>query len=308
MTLPNQPASALAVLDNEEFFRIFQPVTSPGDFFEIDSSTRAIYLGPQSDVSEIRLQYFDVQATRSMSIADVSTGGPFVGRLDSLLATQYPGIAQPARIGAYPLDIVNPLYERPTDAMAVPLRRENIPPYIDLICALKNLPSIPTVRPDRTYRLKVPVNNDVSGGGDNGSTDLVIPIYGRRMVSVYLVTPAMVTNYHLNAYLVALQPGVDAPAKDLMDGGPVLVVSGTAPIVDSFVFRASDQFKRDAFFGAGTDSGGPFSWTENVGIPMPAVKGMGDLFVLNFEPLPLGPAPGYFMLDVVIKVSDTEEG
>jgi hypothetical protein len=306
MTLPNQPGSPDAVLGNQEFFRIFQPVGGPGDIYEIDSSTRAIYIGPNSDLAEVRLQYYSKQAggVDKMEVADVSVNGPFVGRLDSLLATQYPNIGQPGRILAYPVDIVDPAYVRPTHPLFVPARRYNVPPAIDLICALKNLPDIPDVRADRTYRFpRVPFNND-AGMADDGSTDLVIPIYGRRMVTVQILTPVFVGHF-TDFYLVALQPGQSTFAKFL--GGitkPALSISDT----DSVVYRASDQVSQ--YLSMGNIFGLAPTGTDNVteAAPLPRCKGMADLLVINIRPNYAPPPPaGYSLIDLFIKVSDRED-
>ena len=306
MTLPNQPASDVAVLDSQEFFRIRQDVTSPGDLWEIDNSTRAIYIGPQSDVAEVRLQYLDNQAIGgdSVQIADVSVGGPFVGRLDSLLATPYPVTNQQGRILAYPVDIVDPTYERPILGVSSVTRSYNVPPQIDLICALKDLPSIPSVRPDRTLRYKVPVDHS-NGAGGTGQTDLVIPIYGRRLVSIYVMTPAMTPNT-ISVYMVALQPGVSAPAKLV---GSVSAFSGSVLAVDSIVFRASDQINRDEITEL-FEAPGPvtaYNVTGNWGPPLPKCKGMADLLVLNVAWDGAIDA-SYSVLDIFIRASDREEG
>ncbi len=302
MALPNQPASATDVTGNEEFFRIRQPVTSPGDIFEIDSSVHALYLGPLSDVSEVTLEYWDRQAQRQMQIGNVSAGGPFVNRVDSLLDTQYPTIGQQARILAYPADIIDPAYERPNPTLHV-TRTYNLVPYLDLIATLKEIPVIPQVRPDKTYRLKVPVDKS-DGEGAAGSTDLVIPIYGRRMVSVYIMTPAM-TPTVTTFYQVALQPGVAAPAREL---GSITRFSGSVPATDAAVFRASDQINRDAITEL-FEAPGPttaYNVTGNWGPPLPKCKGLSDLLVINSK-WDGSPGAGYALLDIYVRVSDREE-
>lgn len=306
MALPNQPDSALEVLANQEFYRIFQPVLSAGDIFEIDSSTRAIYIGPNSDLAEMRLQYYSRQALGAdkMEIADVSVNGPFVGRLDSLLATQYANIGQAARLLAYPVDIVDPAYERPTGALAVPARRFNVPPRVDLICALKDLPTIPAVRADRTFRFpRVPFNNE-AGMDDDGSTDIVIPIYGRRMVTVQIVTPTLVA-HETSFFIAALQPGTVQPFPKFL--GSVVKAGASIQTTDTVVYRASDQIEQIVGDGVTADPAMPtFSYQESYR-PLPACKGMADLLIINIRPNFEPPAPpGYSLIDLFIKVSDRE--
>lgn len=307
MTLPNQPSSALSVLGNEEFFRIRQPVGSPGDIFEVDSSTRAIYLGPLSDVSEVGVDYLDTQAQRSMNLATISAGGPFVNRLDALLDQPYPGLGgQTGKLLAYPIDNVDPAYVRAvSEESDTPARRYNLVPYIDLICALKTVPSIPQVRPDKTYRLKVPMNNE-DGDEDNGSTDLVIPIYGRRMVSIYEITPAHVPHF-VNVFQASLPFGVSPQAATL---GFYQIFSVNSATTTNTVFRASDQ-NNGAPTGVLDSSDPAFPDytldTIRTNNPLNSVKGMGDLLILNFQPsFGMSPPAGYSMLDVIIRVSDRE--
>jgi len=304
MTLPTQPGSPESVLGNQEYLRIFQPVLSPGDIYEIDSSTRAIYIGPNSDLAEIRLAYYDKQSRDPtlMTLADVSVNGPFVGRLDSLLATQYQGLGQPGRILAYPVDIVDPAYERPTGPTTVPARRYNVPAQIDLICALKDLPSIPEVRADRTYRFpRVPFNND-GGMDDDGSTDLVIPIYGRRMVTIQLITPVL-TEHETSFFIAALQPGQPVEPKFL---GSIVTPSQSVTNTQTIVYRASDQWSSRFGDGVTADPVMPtYSYTE-VNQPLAPAKGLADLLIINIRPTDQDPPPGYSLVDLFIKLSDRE--
>lgn len=307
MTLPNQPSSDEAILDSQELFRIRQPVESAGSIYEIDTPTRAVYIGPNSDLSEVRLQYMDKQAgATQIQEADVSVGGPFVGRLDALMATKFPTTGLFGRILAYPVDIVEPDYERPTGALATPARRFNVVPQIDLICAVKALPEVPNVRADRTLRFpRVPFNN-AAGGADDGSTDIVIPIYGRRMVTVQMVTYVL-TAHITTFYLVALQPGTpSAFAKEI---GSISKPSVSVTDTDSVVFRASDQYNVNDIQATGTtaDPAMPtFDSITTIG-PLGKCKGMADLLVINIKPDFIGPPPpGYSLVDVFVKLSDRE--
>lgn len=306
MATPNQPQSALEVLANQEFFRIFQPVESAGDIYEIDSSTRAIYIGPNSDLAEVRLQYYSRQAIGDdkMEIADVSVNGPFVGRLDSLLVTPYPNIAQPGHILVYPVDIVDPAYERPTGINSAPVRRFNVPPRIDLICALKDLPSIPAVRADRTFRFpRVPFNNE-PGMDDDGSTDIVIPIYGRRMVTVQIVTPVL-TAHETSFFIAALQPGTVQPFPKFL--GLINKASASIQTTDTVVYRASDQVEQVVGDGVTADPAMPTYAYQESNRPLPACKGMADLLIINIRPTFEEPAPpGISYIDMFIKISDRE--
>jgi hypothetical protein len=306
MTLPNQEGSPEQVLENQDFFRLFERVESPGDIWEIDSSTKAIYVGPDSDLAEIALRYFNRQSssTTKMTSATVAVNGPFVGRLDSLLATRYPVTNQQARILVTPVDIVDPDYERPTGPTLVPARRWNAPINVDLICALKPLPSIPEVRADRTYRLpRVPFNNE-DGEEDDGSTDIVIPIYGRRMVTVQFITPVQ-TAHVISFYIAALQPGQTVFPKFI---GSVAKASQSVSDTDSVVFRASDQWSSRFTDGVTADPVMPTFSSTTVNQPLGPCKGQADLLIINIKPdYGEDPPAGMSMVDLFIKISDREE-
>lgn len=304
MTLPNQPSSVDAVLANQDFFRIFQPVTSPGDIWEIDNGAHAVYIGPNSDLAKVRLAYYQrAAALNQQEIADVSVNGPFATRIDALNVTPYQGLGgQKGRILAYPDDIVDLAYERPTSALSVPQRRYNVAPRIDLITALKQIPDIPQVRADRTLRFpRVPFQN-LGETDTNGSTDIVIPIYGRRMVTVQIVTPALVA-HETSFFLAALQPGTTQPFAKFL--GSVLKPAIAVQDTDSVVYRASDQVSQITGTGT-TDAPSTFDYTQE-SQPLPSAKGQADLLIINVRPA-YGetPPPGYSMISLFIQVSDRE--
>src|SRR5271154_733772 len=87
-----------AVIRSQQFYRLKEAVESPGSIYEIDESALAIYIGPDSDISEVQVTYFNPDEPLGLETATVSVNGPFVGRLDALLKTTIPSTGQPARI------------------------------------------------------------------------------------------------------------------------------------------------------------------------------------------------------------------
>ena len=306
MTLANQTDAVQAVLRGQEYWRLKQVIQSPGDIFEVDQSTRAMYIGPDSDISEVRATYYNPDTPTGLEVADISPAGPFVGRFDSLLATKVPSTGQVARILVSPVDIVNNSYVRPPPSpFAIPERSFNVPAQIDLICALKSLPDIPAVRADKTFRLPNVPFEKVGAVGTDGSTDLIIPIYGRRLVSVQIIAGSG-TGYEASFYFCALQPGINTRPNFL---GTVQLFPQSNPSTKAVVLKASDSIS---------------SWDTNVfSNPAPALietqvtqvspatsrgpKGEADLLIINFKELQIGvPTPGTQFVDVFIKVSDRE--
>ena len=301
MTLANQKDANQAVLRGQEYFRIKQAIQSPGDIFEIDQSTKAIYIGPDSDIAEARITYYDPDVPGGLATADVSVNGPFVGRIDSLLATKVPGTNQTARILAAPVDLVDNAYRRPLTGPFANFREYNVPAQLDLMCALNTLPDIPSVRADRTLRFpNTPY--EISAPSGSGGTDLIIPIYGRRMISVQVVSAAFV-GYAMEFYLVALQPGATTEPKYLGALDPVL--SASVGLTQTAVIRASSEYLNKV-----TTGGEPtMPWTQNF---TPTIaqgpKGLGDLLVINIqENFTGGPPPqSTSFVDVFVKLSDRE--
>ena len=302
--MPNQDNQA--VLRSQEYFRLKQVVQSPGDVYELDQSLRALYIGPDSDVAEVQMTYFNPDEPLALETAVVSINGPFVGRVDTLLKTKVPSTGQPARILLSPVDIVDNAYVPPN---SIAQRRFNVPAVIDVIAALKTLPDIPSVRADRTYRFPgVPFTTFRTFPPDDGSTDLILPIYGRRMVTVNVVSTAAVT---VDLYLVSLQPGVNPVPRflgALQIGATIPVSAATA----TAVIRASDAARQLQTYTAlgvpdtyAVESDQPYNPAIS-GLIQPAVRGVADLLYINLRDASgLGVEVTRFV-DMFIKISDRE--
>jgi hypothetical protein len=311
-----QDADTQAVLRGQEFYRLKQAVQSPGDIYELDLSSRSIYIGPDSDISEVQVQYYDPAALPTqIQNATFAVNGPFVARLDSLLATTVPTTGQPGRLLISPVDLVDNAYTPPTP---VANKQFNIPAMIDVIVALKSLSSIPGVRADRTFRYpNTPwYTGNVTAGpaGNNGSTNLIIPIYGRRMVSVQVSAGAV--GVVVTMSLVTLVTGGMAPQPRQLGQIITPTSSTTSKFTRAAVYRASDAARQGAIYDATTgppytqssaylESDQPPSTAETVA---PAPRGLADLMVLNLAAhVPGGAGTGTLQYaDIFIKMSDRE--
>jgi hypothetical protein len=294
MTLPIQGDPVDSVLRGQEFFRLKQELQSAGDIFEIDESTKAIYIGPQSDVSEIRVAYFDPSAPSGMQTTIVSPNGPLIGRVDSLNAQVVASTGLAGRMLVTAADFIDPNYERPVGNVNLkPSRTYLIRPIIDLICALKPLPDIPDIRADKTYRFpSVPIDGDAA----DESTDIIIPLYGRRLTTVWFVVPIGLA-LEVVFMGAVLQPGSSAAPQT---GQPRLLASDTIPSVSvvqtrPYVFRASSDIEHLVDSVNGTDQ---------TLAPVPGPIGMMDYFIINL--MQGGVAADLAFVDVYIKLSDRE--
>ncbi len=306
--MPDQDINA--VTRSQEYYRLKRVVQSPGDIYELTESARAIYIGPDSDIGEVQITYYNPDEPLGLETATVSVNGPFVGRIDSLPLTKVASTGQPAHILISPVDIVDNNYANP---FSVANRRFNIPAVIDLIIGLKPIDSIPSVRADRTYRFpNVPYNEgaDPDGPeGNDGSTDLIIPIYGRRMVTVTTAGGALI----MTMGLVTLQPG-PANASRILGETQTPAIIGPAKFLRTAVYRASDAARAgqnfDACGAASTtynesDQPGPapFSGVNDNG---PAPRGMADLLIINLSSS-VDSMGTLTFADVYVKLSDRED-
>jgi hypothetical protein len=300
-----------AVLRSQEYFRLKTAIQSPGDIFELDESTRAVYIGPDSDIAEAQVTYFNPDNPNGTAIetAVVSVNGPFVGRLDSLPKTAVPSTGQSARILISPVDLVNNSYVSPVTAAQ---RKMNIPAILDVMCALKTLPDIPSVRADRTLRYPgVPYNMVGAPPANDGSTDLYIPIYGRRMVSICAVGNGIAVTLSL----VNLVSGSNTVPRPLGSFYIPATIPAT-PQSYAAVFRASDAARHGINYDpAGVETGG-YTESDQPGgsvlspfLPIDAVqpRGMADLLVINLAQIaPVGVVNTLKFADFYIKLADRE--
>ncbi len=282
-----------SVLRGQDHFRLKEVVQSFGSNYEIQESAQSIFLGPDSDISEVEIQYYNPAAPLSLMTARVSPGAPFVGRIDSLGGTKVSSTQDPATILVYPIDVVNNQYVRPTPDAPGPSRRSNVNAIIDLIFANQKLPVIPAQRADKTHRfLAVPF--EYVNGNPDGSTDIVIPMYGRRMISISV---ASAVPYALDCYAGSMLSGGSLNVTPLLLGRIDQATSTTQSVTRTAVYRASDQWS-SRFSVPSTEV------TTNR--PFAPAKGQLGFFVLNVRAYsPFGGVS--FIEEIVVRLSDREE-
>ena len=277
-----------SVLNGGNEYRLKQPLGSSGDIWEIDAGASCVYVGPDSDLAEYRLLYYDPSSPNELAAADVSVGGPFVGQLNSQLSRRLRLTREPGRILAHPVDLYEPDYERPTGGSPDrPSRTIRIPPVVDLMFAFTPR-TPPAVRSDRTVRLtEVPFEDDGVG------TDILIPAYGRRLITVQALS---YDDVELNFYKVVFQYGAsnDFVRPELIQE-PVFTGGLSIPILRTKVIRASNDQS-----GTTDNLGG--AWENQ---PTPGPIGAFDYFVINIQRGFVGTGPGHCKL-LYVKLSDRE--
>lgn len=301
-----------SVLRQQEYYRLKREVQSPGDIYEIDASTKAVYIGPDSDISEVKVQYFDPNAPNSVETAVVSINGPFVGRLDSMLKTKVPTTSQPGRLLVSPVDIVDPSYQVVYSGARQPMRQFLIPPQIDLMAALSPLPDIPQVRADKTFRYpSVPYDTVLNADPDtDGATIVLVPIYGRRLATV---TVHSVYDIELLLSLVTLIPGSSPEPRYLTGTQIISSIPATLQSVTA-VYRASDAmrqgYQHDATSGLDNitffESDGPAFTLTTPPVVTPRPRGMADYLAITIQDDQFPDIESTRFVDLFIKISDRE--
>jgi len=228
-----QTFSPRAVIGGQEFYRLFQPLESAGDIFEIDSSIKAVALGPQSDVADLQLTYFDEQTGNRINEAFLSPQVPFIGRLDTLLFQNIPSSSTPARLQVTTRDIVNNTFTMRAGDPDNDLVAVRIKPSIDLLGYLSDPPALPRARVDRQYFFPFVVN-----AADIGLW-YILPYYGRHYGHVQFINTnfAAAVTYTLDVYGVQFSAGADVTNGDGKQGETLLgTITATQGQTQNLIF------------------------------------------------------------------------
>lgn len=181
MTALQKRQSDQAVLGGQEFFRLFQKLESAGDIFEINTGTKAMSVGPQSDLANYSVNFFDAQSSDSIDEVNVSVDNPMIGRLDALLATKYPTASGlPARILIKPRDNIDLNYLPSTFSVhGGPVQSDFVAarpiPRIDIFSYLSDPPTLAPLRDDRLFSF--PFATTLTSPT---TAFYILPYYGRR--------------------------------------------------------------------------------------------------------------------------------
>lgn len=204
-----QQFSPISVQTGQEFFRLNQMLQSSGDVFELDSSIKALALGPESDVADIVVDFFDQQQPTNIGQVIISPQSPFIGRLDALLATQIPSSTTQARIQATTRDLVdNGYFPRSFDneGLNQDLFIARVRPSIDLLAYLSDPAFLPPGRADRVHLFPYLQTSTVTGVGW-----VIVPFYGRRYASIALVNLHATVTYSMTVFGATLSVGTTSP-------------------------------------------------------------------------------------------------
>lgn len=176
-----QPDANQYCLAGYQYFRLNTLLASPGDIYESEQSGHGMAIGPQSDVANVALAYFDDQVPNFVQQTIISPNRAFVGRIDARNDSKYAPAQRPGRILFWPDDIFDENY-RPQgfdpDADTI----QFVTPRLDVIEYFKPQQSLGPARDDKEYVFQ---NYAV------GRTWIVIPYYGRRYCFVQMTNQSL---------------------------------------------------------------------------------------------------------------------
>ncbi len=168
-----QPSSNDYATGGSDIFRLFTPLTSPGDIYESEQSGHALALGPLSDVANVNVAYFDKQVQTFVNQSQVGPPRSFVGRIDAQNTEFFVPSQRPGRILLWPSDLYDPSF-LPIGFDADDATLTFITPVLDVIQYFKDAPSLIPVRNDKTFRFP---SLDAASATDQF---VVIPYWGRK--------------------------------------------------------------------------------------------------------------------------------
>ncbi|MBT8453017.1 MAG: hypothetical protein KJO40_13695 [Deltaproteobacteria bacterium] len=277
---------------SQDHWRLFQQIESSGDIFEIDESLKGVAIGPDSDVAEVLLSYYDPAQPQAVEQLSVAVGNPFEGRIDALMGTEYPQTQSPARILASLGDLIDNAYVPhawwPGDPEAEPPEAPDTITYattfVDLIGYFDKKAEQARVRSDR--KILFSRYSGMPSGAQ--AAWYVVPAYGRRYCRALFVNNVATapTPYSVDIDLIGVRLGQGLNSSGGNSSGEVLIGSqaGITGITGSNVTGSSGQV-----------------------IYRSSLHGLFDLLVLKTVPsLPIA----IFGTDANIRfdLSDTEEG
>ena len=299
--MPTNVTSDRSVLRSKNAYRLKQELGSQGDIFEIDSSAAAVFVGPDSDLTGYQLTYYDQDAANELQTATISVGGPLVTSVNALLDTRVSQTGQLARILASTTELYQPDYERNLGGGNTVLRTIIIPPLVNLVFSFTpDLAGLPSHRADRVIRLY----NIPADGTALNTTDVMIPMYGRRSATVQMLSTQIgwdVTFFQVN-FDAAQTDGARFLAQYAGLGGVSL---GDAARIDNFQLNTSRDVLQDQDNASAVVSI-PAPFVNISGATGSGPVGQMDYLLMNFSTSQGSPGNPALFPAVFIRLSDNE--
>jgi hypothetical protein len=271
---------------SQDYWRLFQEIQSSGDIWEIDESLKGVAIGPDSDVSEVILSYYDPAQPEGVEQLSVAVGNPFEGRIDALMGTEYPKTQSPARILISLGDLIDNAYVPNNFNSGEEVTGDQItraPAFVDLIGYFDKKAEQARVRSNRKILF-----SRFQGVPQSGVRSYyIVPSYGRRYCRAMLVNNvSALPPYTIALRLLGVRLGKGKNSSGGNSAGEIVI--GTHPPISGIV---------------GTNITGDSGQI----IFRSSLHGLFDLLILECTPsLPI--AINGTDANVRFDLSDTEEG
>lgn len=249
MSFP-QPQPTPYVVNNYQFFDINTPLSCPGDIYESNQGGHMFCVGPQSDIANINMAYFDDQAAPSLlRQTTISPTRSFVGEIYARNESRYAPADRPGVILYWPADIYDPNF-RPRGFSTDDDSIEFVAPQFNVIQYFAPVSSLVPQRIDKEFTFQ---NYIVPTGG---VLYLVIPYYGRKYCYINFTNrnATSANTFGISAVNYAItqddgsnpyhqQTTIHAPASVSANGGTVtqIVKAGTQGMFDALVFSLTQS-------------------------------------------------------------------
>lgn len=230
-----QPQSDEYALTGYDFFRLNTPLTSPGDLYESTQSGHAFALGPNSDVANVNIGYFDDQVQTFLNQVTIGPNRSWIGRLNARNDATYTPSARPGRLLMWPADLYDPQF-RPTGFNILTDSLAFITPVMDVIQYFKPQNSLDILRNDKTYRiqeLSIPTTTAFT----------VIPYWSRKYANALItnLTTGDVqftiwgVNYFMNDTFQAIEVQLDTATVATLGQHQTIINAATDGVFDALL-------------------------------------------------------------------------
>jgi hypothetical protein len=194
MTDFSQPNANQYALQGYKFFRLNTLISSPGDIFESEQSGHAFAIGPDSDVANVAVAYFDQSASGFMSQTILTPQRSWVGRLDARNDATYAPAGRPGRLLFWLADTYLPNffpfnYDQVNDSII------RVTPRLDVIEYFEPQSSLVPQRNDGLFQFQ-----NLAPLSVTGASWLTVPYWGRRYGSVTLGNAGTTDDYTYAIY------------------------------------------------------------------------------------------------------------
>lgn len=180
-----QPNSNSTVLAGQQVFRLRTTLLSAGDTYDSQQSGYGFAIGPDSDIANVEINYYDDTQPTRMNTVTIGAGSPYIGLI--LARNEKDTVYQPSGVQGriiYSIADIVPVQNQLTADGGFGPPPDNVmrvSPILDILQYLSPPPdNISAPRNDRTYFFVVP---DTAGLAST-VMQFEVPYYGRNYASI----------------------------------------------------------------------------------------------------------------------------